>query len=120
MPAFPSSVYPKRVAVRPTHAVAQFDNPINLSTEVQLLGGFRFEIDIEMQPMSPTQAADFTAFIQACAGGSATFTFDIGPWAAGWTVTPTLRTFRLATPDTGWDADIAREYGFRFTAIEDV
>lgn len=120
MPAFPTSVSPLKVHVRPVHAVAQFDNPLALTTEVQLLGGFRWEIDIEMQPMSPVEAADFGAFLQACAGGSVPFTFNLTPWAAGWSPAPGTKNFLLATPDTGWDAAVAREYGFRFTAIEDV
>lgn len=120
MPAFPSSVSPKNVIVRPNYSAAQFDNPINLAVEVQLLGGFRWEIEIEMPAMSPTEAADFGAFIQACAAGSATFTFNLTPWAAGWSPAPGTKNFRLATPDTGWNAAVAREYGFRFTAIEDV
>jgi hypothetical protein len=120
MPAFPTSVSPIEVKVRPVYAAAQFDNPITLATEVQLLGGFRFEIDIIMQPMSPTEAADFGAFIQACAGGSVAFTFNLTPWAAGWSPAPGVKNFRLATPDTGWNAAVAREYGFSFTAIEDV
>lgn len=120
MGAFPTSIAPKRVRVRAVSAVAQFDNPLDLSVEVQDLGGFRWEIDIEMQPMSKVQAAAFGAFAQAHRGGIAAFTFDLTPWAAGWSPAPGVRNFIFATPDIGWDADTAMQYGFTFTAIEDV
>lgn len=118
--AFPTSISPAKVDVRPVYAVAQFDNPISLATEVQSMGGFRFEIDITMQPMPPDAAADFGAFIQAMAGGVGTFTFDLTPWAPGWSPAPGSRTFRLAKNDNGWSAALAREIGYQFTAIEDV
>lgn len=120
MPAFPNSISPSKVAVKPVFAVAQFDNPISLASDIQALGGFRFEIEITMQSMSPVEAADFGAFVQAMAGGVATFTFDLTPWAPGWTPAPGVRTFRLAKNDIGWDAHLAREVGFQFSAIEDV
>lgn len=120
MGAFPSSVHPKNVNPRYVTAGAHFDNPVNLTTEVQLLGAARWEIDIEMQPMSATEAADFGAFIQAHAGGATTFTFDLTPHCPGWSPAPGTKNFRLAGPDIGWDAALAREFGFRFTAIEDI
>ena len=119
MGAFPTSVYPKSVTPRRVAVIAQFDNPIDLSVESQDLGGRRWEIDIEMQPMSLTEAADFGAFIQAHEDGS-TFTFNLTPWCPGWSPAPGSKNFRFATPEIGWSAALAREFGFRFTAIEDV
>lgn len=120
MPAFPSGIAPASVAVRPVYAVAQFDNPISLTTEVQSMGGFRFEVDITMQKMAPEDAAEFGAFIQAMAGGVGTFDLNLTPWAPGWTPAPGVRTFRLAMNNTGWNAALAREVAYQFTAIEDV
>jgi hypothetical protein len=118
--AFPTSVYPERVEVTPVDAVAQFDNPVDLSTEVQALGGQRFEITIRMQLMSAADAAAFGAFLQAVRGGLATFTFDLTPWCPGWSPAPGVRTFRLADPNTAFDGKLAVEFGFTFHAIEDI
>jgi len=118
--AFPTSVYPKKVSVRPHWSAAQFDNPIDLSTELQLLGGFRFEIDIIMQPMGVVDAADFGAFLQSLAGGSVAFSFNLTPWCPGWSAAPGVRNFIIGTSDVGWDAELAREFGFAFTGIEDI
>ena len=117
---FPTSISPAKVSPRPVFAVAQFDNPLDLTTEVQASNAFRWEIDITMQPMSPIEAADFGALVQAMAGGVGTFTFNLTPWAPGWTPAPGERTFRFAKNDIGWDAHLARKIGFQFSAIEDV
>lgn len=116
--AFPSSVWPERVVVRPRWANAAFDNPVTLQPQVQRLQAQRFDIDITMQLMPVEQAAQFAAFLYGLQGSYGTFTFDLTPWCPGLSPAPGSRTFRLSTNDAGWDSELARSYNFTFSAWE--
>ena len=67
---FPVTITPERVVLRPHHAVATYDNPLTLGSEVQSLGGFRWEIDITMQLIGPGYAETLAAFLQQLEGGA--------------------------------------------------
>lgn len=117
--AFPTEPWPERVHVRPDYATAQFDNPLTKTVEVQTLGPWRWAIDVHMQPMRREEAAVFAPFILALEGGGEVFGFDLTPWCPGVSPPPGTHYFRLAAPDTGWDAEMAVLYGFAFSALED-
>jgi hypothetical protein len=118
--AFPATISPIDVDARPRHGLVIFENPIDLSQEVQGLSALRWEVDITMQLMNATQAADFGAFLQDLEGGAETFSFNLTPWAPGWDPAPGTRNFRLVDPATGWRSRLQAEFNFRFSAIEDV
>jgi hypothetical protein len=116
--AFPTSVHPERVFVRPRWSNAAFDNPITLQPQVQRMQGQRFDIEITMQQMPAADAALFAPFIYGLQGIYGTFTFDLTPWCPGLSPAPGERVFRLATNDHGWDSELAQRWNFTFSAWE--
>lgn len=115
---FPTVNFPLEVKVEKVWAQARFDNPLQLSSQVQLRSARRYEIDVTLQPMPADDAAAFTQFFEDLQGGFGTFTFDMTPHCPGLTVPAGVRTFRLATAKHGWSSKLAVEFGFTFTAIE--
>jgi hypothetical protein len=122
MPAYPlafPAVYIEEVRVRRVHSTVRFDNPLDLTVQVQRRGPMRFEIDVTLQPMSRIDAhtTKFAQFLEDLQGGWGTFQFALNPWCVGMDPLPGTRTFRLASNDPGWSAK-ASEMGFSFTAVE--
>jgi hypothetical protein len=107
-------VKPRRV-----YASTRFDNPMDLTAQVQRRGPKRFEIDVTLYPMPRKDAhtSGFAQFLTDLEGGWGTFLFNLDPWCTGMNPLPGVRTFRLATNEHGWSATAA-EIGFSFTAIE--
>ena len=115
---FPISVAPDTVKVKKVWASTRFDNPVQLSSQVQLRSGMRYEIDVTMQKMGAELAAEFTQFLENLQGGFGTFNFDLDPWCPGLSPAPGVRVFRLAANEHGWDARMAVEFSFSFVAVE--
>jgi len=115
---FPTTVNPAQVKVRHKFANARFDNPITLHNYVVRRSGTRWEIDVELQPMAADLAAAWDVFFNDLQGSYGTFTLDLDPYCPG--STPGSTTFRLAINDTGWSVRDAVEFGFAFSAIENL
>lgn len=116
--AFPD-LHPHRVSALPRWALARFNNPLTLGSETQITGAFRWEMDVVMQPMDAEAAALFGAWIQSQQGGAGSFTFDLTKWVPGWSPAPGVKTFKLVSP-LPFNAEHAVEFGFAFTAQEDI
>lgn len=118
--AFPAAPVPTSIKIGKVWAVARFDNPVQLSTQVQLRSAKRYEIDVTLPKMPADDAANWGAFLDGLQGGFGTFSLNLTPHCPGVSPAPGTRHFRLATDKHGWDSQLATEFGFAFTAIEDV
>ena len=117
---FPTNVAPSQIDVKKVWATCRFDNPVDLSSEVQLRNGRRYELDITLQQMNKVLAEVWTQFFEDLQGGFGYFALDMDPLCPGLTPAPGVRNFRLATNEHGWSAKFATEFDFKFTAVERV
>lgn len=115
---FPTHVAPAEVRVRRIQAQARYDNPLQLSSQVQLRAAARYEIDITLQPMPADVVTAWLQFLYDLQGSFGTFTINLNAYAPGLTPAPGSRTFRLATGEQEWSAKLATEFGLAFSAIE--
>lgn len=118
--AFPTNVHPDRVRVVDRYAAAAHTSPITLVPQVYDWGNRRWEIEVTLQPMYVTEAAVWSKFFFDLKGMVGTFTLNLNPYCPGVDPAPGVVTFRLANPDPGWDARMAREFSFTFRAIQDL
>lgn len=80
---FPTNVAPGSVKVKKVWSQARFDNPLQLSSQVQLRNASRWEIDVTLQAMPAAEAEDWTQFFDDLRGGFGTFTLDLDPHCPG-------------------------------------
>lgn len=104
------------MAARKLRSQAISRSPISFKQQVYDHGGRAWAIDVDMQPMSQADAAVFGAFLDSLDGMVGTFSFNLDHWVLG--TAPGTKTFRLTTPDVGWDSEMAVRFGFRFSAEE--
>lgn len=122
MPAYPLTYpaavafWPARVRVRRQRAQAIFDNEFTLEAQVQAFAAKRYAIEVELQRMDRTDAATFEIWLADLDGMVGTFNFDLSPWVRG--SAPGTKVFKLSTPDDQWDADLAVDFGYAFSAFE--
>jgi hypothetical protein len=115
---FPTNVAPAEVRVRRVQAQARYDNPLQLSSQVQLRSAARYEIDVTLQPMPHDLAGPWLQFLYDLQGSFGTFTLNLDAYAPGLSPAPGTRTFRLASGETEWSSKLATEFGLGFSAIE--
>ncbi len=115
---FPTNVFPAKVKVRRPFANTRFDNPLQLSSQVQQRNAKRYEIDITLQPMLAAEAGAWTQFLEDLAGGVGTFNFNLTPHIPGLSPAPGVRVFRLADNKHEFDSELSVTFGFAFSAIE--
>lgn len=124
MPSFPLTwpagvaFFPEKVKVRRQRAQAAFENEFTLQRQVQDWGNKRWAIEVSMQPMIRDDAATFQSWLDSLNGLEGTFNFDLDPWVRG--TAPGVKVFKLTVPDDEFDADLSVEFGFSFSAMEDV
>jgi hypothetical protein len=116
--AFPTHVAPAEVRVRRIQAQARYDNPLQLSSQVQLRSAARYEIDVTLQPMPADVVTAWLQFLYDLQGSFGTFTINLDPYAPGLAPAPGVRTFRLASGEQDWNSKLATEWGLAFAAIE--
>lgn len=91
--------------------------PYSQQRLVQDFGGKARVVEIQVPPLSETDADDWTEFFEDLDGCNNTFNLDltgIFPHSSS----ATSVAFRLAEPNIQWDVNTAKIFGFSFNAIE--
>jgi len=91
--------------------------PYSQQRLVQDWGGKAKRIQIEVPPISSTEAANWSQFFDDLNGMAETFVLDVTdlyPHEPG----ATAVTFRMDDPNFSYDINVAKHFGFTFTATE--
>lgn len=91
--------------------------PYSLQQRIQDFGGEAKRIQIEIPPISETEADNWTEFFHSLRGAVNTFNLDVSelyPHETGVSSVP----FRLIDPGFRWDVNVAKHFGFTFEAME--
>lgn len=113
----PTNVFPDTTHVVRHVVAAIAESPFTLSQQVYQWPGARWEIEVTLQAMSPTEAALWTPFFYNLNGKVGTFNFDLTPHCPGLVPAPGVKAFRLIEVP-GWDSRVAVDFGFSFKAVE--
>ena len=83
MPSFPLT-YPTNVRLQPRNIdftarsiTTQFQSPFTGKTQIYRYGGQWWELNVTLAPLFQSDAEEMTAFLNALAGSSGTFTFKL-------------------------------------------
>jgi len=91
--------------------------PYSQQRLVQDFGGKARVVEIQVPPLSESDADDWTEFFEDLDGCNNTFNLDltdIFPHSTGATSVP----FRLKEPNIRWSVNTAKVFGFSFEAVE--
>jgi len=99
------------------YAQGVIESPYSLQRSVQNWGGRRRVVEVEIPPVSKTEASNWASFFEDLNGCVNTFNLDLRdlyPHDTGASSVP----FRLLDPNIQWSADVAEVFGFSFQAVE--
>lgn len=92
-------------------------SPYSLRRQVQVWGGVKRFVSIEVPPINKTNAAGWATFFESLNGMENTFNLDLTNLYPN-DATATSVPMRLVDPSFSWDIDTALVYGFSFNAEE--
>lgn len=115
---FPSGVRLNHVTLSPLASQACGQNPFDLSLQVQDWGGRAWRLFARLEPLVGAAAAEWTAFLESLAGAANRFSFNVDPYATGWSPSPGILPFRMLRGSEGVRGQFGKVYGASIEAIQ--